>query len=1104
MNLKFAFGWLFNHLSNYNIFLPDENEYNNESQDSVRQQKYTTWFYVLLLATSIYILFYAGLMREQSETIFIHNVTPIIFDELYSKHYEKLTCPCSTITIPYKTFVNNTNTFHPVCSSIFVTEQWIQLSAFANASLFGTADFRTTASSQFQLLANICSFMQNTTLQNEIDLDNTEFVSINLQSNIEIQSKVNATVESFYNSLSNRINSFLSYVKITSQTNFFVSALNTNIVVAVNTIGSEYEAYLIPTIYTNDYYDKNTINYEYVSCANANPFTTTGFLVFPTGLDSYRLIWTPPNSNSTLVKGFFAGCTPLEGLLRSTLDCLYDISCIDLLLNYFPNLHQIAFNWTNLLLETNKNLSMYNYLSDLLIEKQITTINYSKYFNECAPHYCVYTKTRRLDFHYSITLFISLYGGLVIILRLIALFIINLILNYHTWNLISVKRLIESVKQLNLFKNVDDRMENGIKRQKLVTKVYLILMFGSILTLMLFNSLHTQTITMIKQSPSWDIYQQLQYFYSTTLDCPCSSMVISYDKFISFSPVLHPVCSSDFVTDRWLSILSQSILYDISVDWRNQAFSQVQLLANLCQSANGTINDAIRRFLSQYFVTSSVLSENNFQSQINSTVNELFLPTISYFGLLVETVRLLMQIDQPLIGSKQGDIGLGSTIAKTFSIDELENQQMLQLIMLLIGVHNTNLTATDCICATNPNCKSALAIYAADDVNVYGSEFDIVYVVPGSFTGCSTTESLLLSTLECFYEDSDCFTILMKYIKQVYIYNVETSLWFDVQPLVYNSQLSNYPPNTPISIIVKKLMVEEWNLQFSYENFYESCSPKYCTYSERLHANTLLEVIRILISMTSGLSFTLRFATPYLVKFVINVITRNTNRQAEQQANTVYNTLKNLNIFSIRDFRSHLDRITAKRLGQMATRLYIVLFLIGIAIFTSYNVTQPYIGTRTFDKPSFDKYRDLYGKYKDQLECSCSSIATTYDQFVSIESSFHQICSSTFVMDEWRTNLTIRLEPNLSIYSLNDYRRFLPSHLQYLQGLCRLSDQSVNNTIEQFLPSSFVTNQLLFEKHFNDSIYLRIENSISTAPTIFLTLLSLIRKINHGNAIVST
>jgi hypothetical protein len=64
------------------------------------------------------------------------------------KYPETLSCPCSTATVLYQAFVSNTVTFHPVCSSVFVSQQWIEALYLPDASIYGVLDFRTTAKSQ--------------------------------------------------------------------------------------------------------------------------------------------------------------------------------------------------------------------------------------------------------------------------------------------------------------------------------------------------------------------------------------------------------------------------------------------------------------------------------------------------------------------------------------------------------------------------------------------------------------------------------------------------------------------------------------------------------------------------------------------------------------------------------------------------------------------------------------------------------------------------------------------------------------------------------------------------------------------------------------------
>lgn len=101
--------------------------------------------------------------------------------------------------------------------------------------------------------------------------------------------------------------------------------------------------------------------------------------------------------------------------------------------------------------------------------------------------------------------------------------------------------------------------------------------------------------------------------------------------------------------------------------------------------------------------------------------------------------------------------------------------------------------------------------------------------------------------------------------------------------------------------------------------------------------------------------------------------------------------LVELNLFTARDVGSNVDQMTSKRYGQLATRLYLILFLTGLIIIVLYTVIQPHIVTKNFEKPSFDFYNHLRSIYGEKLTCSCSIIASTFNQFVKIQSVFHSV-----------------------------------------------------------------------------------------------------------------
>ena len=293
----------------------------------------------------------------------------------------------------------------------------------------------------------------------------------------------------------------------------------------------------------------------------------------------------------------------------------------------------------------------------MFVDDWIPTFNYSIYFQNCNPSICTYTITDQINYSYAITLFISLYGGLIMLLRLISPLIIKTIskFSHRQTNRISLVSCKMYLQRLNLFKKSDKRTDDDIKHQKIITRVYLILLLITITVLLLFNSFDTQTVTISISNPSLETYIDLQQSYSHTLRCPCSTMAIPYHKFMKFSPVLHQVCSSDFTTQKWLTILQQSATLYAELDWRNRAYQQFNLLSKLCQLANETVLNAINKFLLQSFVVSNMLTETDFDLQLGQNFEHLYQSTTIYFSHLINAIDLHIQIDQPYMIKQVGN-----------------------------------------------------------------------------------------------------------------------------------------------------------------------------------------------------------------------------------------------------------------------------------------------------------------------------------------------------------------------------------------------------------------------------------------------------------------
>ncbi|CAF1497941.1 unnamed protein product, partial [Adineta steineri] len=749
----------------------------------------------------------------------ISNVTPDNFKKLYFEHDQTLSCPCSTIAIPYRNFTSSNVTMHSVCSSIFIEPEWIKGLYFPNASQYGVWDFRSTAHSQFELLSSFCSLSKEIISQTEIDIDNNELVTLYLLSQEQVQLQINGTTDLLKKSASSQLITYLDYLRNTTQTNYLVSALNTNLIIKTAWSSESIRTYADQVSYSDPDTAKlcgrekvvadatlSQVNYELIDASRRNSMNR--------------------RPNSTTVNGFFTGCTPFEALLESTLDCLYQTECLQLLVDYFPIRQQMNFHANDSILNSrHENKSVNKYLNNLFIMNWSPEIDYTKYFHQCSPSNCTYSKKDQTELSHGITLFISLYGGLIIILRLIASWSIDILSkikccsrkrNPNSDENGKILKFIESVKRLNLFKNVNDRTETGIKQQKIITCVYLILLTGSICILCLFTSLNSENVTKIEKNPSLTTYNSLRGgLHSASIQCPCFNKAIPHQKFVLLSPHYHQICSSGFVDNIWIDMLRGTTINIIYNDWRSRASPLFQLLSDFCQLANKTIDDAVKRYLSQLYIASFVMNEDDFDKQLNSSLNQFYGSTVHNFDLMANVLQLLMQIDQPYIGAnRRGSHNSDTNLIGNFVEDKTNTTQLVKLKFVLNQIEDINSSMVTCVCASDPYCKIPAVIYDSHDEFPTPNMNYSIYNVSGWIRGCLAIDSLLLSTLQCLYEDSGCFPLLLSYIRKYENSGQSSRI---IQPLVYNP-ISRFSPNATVSTMFKEMMIEQWNRSSSYQS----------------------------------------------------------------------------------------------------------------------------------------------------------------------------------------------------------------------------------------------------------------------------------------------
>jgi hypothetical protein len=129
--------------------------------------------------------------------------------------------------------------------------------------------------------------------------------------------------------------------------------------------------------------------------------------------------------------------------------------------------------------------------------------------------------------------------------------------------------------------------------------------------------------------------------------------------------------------------------------------------------------------------------------------------------------------------------------------------------------------------------------------------------MPNFYTGCNVIESLLQSTLECFY-NQQCIEVLKG----------QMSSYLPVSVTALDESLpSVYFMNSTIAELLNNLMIEQWDVSPIFENYYNACHPIKCTYTLEMN-NNLIYIVTTLFGIAGGLITVLKFIVPQLVKLV--------------------------------------------------------------------------------------------------------------------------------------------------------------------------------------------------------------------------------------------
>ena len=370
----------------------------------VRSQQIATRVYVFVLIVSINLLSFYTLLNKEAYQMTVMKPSEAQYQHLRESHADSLSCPCSNISVPYSEFIMIKANYHQLCSSDFVSWQWIDFNINADRFPFlYHLDYRRNAAFQFQLLATLCKWAGQT-INRSLDVFlQTPFVGAQVVPQATFELEMDQIIREWQSGTTNRFLRTTELIRTTNHGNMLINSV----------FNAEFR--MEPT---TGLLKVSSRDFDGCSCF-ATQTCHTEMAIY-----DYRL-----GSNTTTglftVRNFFFGCSPLESLLMSTLECFYQDECIQILIEY------IAANVTATFTPLDGRQSQPNdpiqyILQNLMVTSWSTQVSFSSFYRSCAPASCTYEYYRSVTALFLITTIIGIAGGLSLILSILTLIILRI------------------------------------------------------------------------------------------------------------------------------------------------------------------------------------------------------------------------------------------------------------------------------------------------------------------------------------------------------------------------------------------------------------------------------------------------------------------------------------------------------------------------------------------------------------------------------------------------------------------------------------------------------------------------------------------------------
>jgi hypothetical protein len=195
---------IFRRLASLNLFSSETSSNNKEIE---RQEILATYIYiVLLLLCLITAVLYAGPFNPDTTTTVIEYPTPDVVNHLHFKNISTLSCPCSTVAVPYHKLVSIKPTYYSICSSQYVSPSYWSNLYEKNDSV------SIQLSAHYRVLASLCQAAHRTIESAQQIFGTNELINTEVITSISFQTYINTAVARFISQIPADFRRTLSYI----------------------------------------------------------------------------------------------------------------------------------------------------------------------------------------------------------------------------------------------------------------------------------------------------------------------------------------------------------------------------------------------------------------------------------------------------------------------------------------------------------------------------------------------------------------------------------------------------------------------------------------------------------------------------------------------------------------------------------------------------------------------------------------------------------------------------------------------------------------------------------------------------------------------------